>query len=288
MSRGFVAVLMVALLAAAPGPSTAQNASPQADQPAQDQPARNKARARAPQTDMDEDDQFSPRQLEQRATRPARKSEPRASEPATEPGQPATEPARSAPAAAARTARSRRTDASGHTIDCNGVFARDSSHMKLANRFEADNVVFTAVDGPEGEKLMASVVFPNDPKRRLEVLWQDESARSNTLLIAINGQSTWTGPRGLRLGMSLAALEKLNGKPFRIAGFDQPNGGSVADWEGGALDTLPGGCRAGIRLAPDAKATEAAVGQTEGKELMSNDARIRAARPIVAEILIGY
>src|SRR5215470_17606394 len=103
----------------------------------------------------------------------------------------------------------------------------------------------------DGPRLMASVLFPNDPKRRLEVLWQNEAARSDTHLIVINGQSTWSAPKGLRLGVALAALEKLNRKPFKIAGFDQPNPGSVSDWQGGALETLPGGCRLGIRLVPD-------------------------------------
>ena len=37
------------------------------------------------------------------------------------------------------------------------------------------------------------------------------------------GQSTWTAPKGLRLGLPLAALEKLNGKPFKLIEFE--NGG---------------------------------------------------------------
>ena len=137
-------------------------------------------------------------------------------------------------------------------------------------------------------KLMASVLFPNDPKRRLEVLWDNEASRSDTHLIVINGQSTWTGPKGLKLGTALPALEKINGKPFKMSGFDQPNGGSVADWDGGALDKLPGGCRLGIRLVPDAKATEAARNEVNGKEFASTDPKMRAVKPIIAEIIIGY
>jgi len=144
------------------------------------------------------------------------------------------------------------------------------------------------VDGPENTKLMASVLFPQDAKRRLEVLWNNEASRSETHLIVINGQSTWSAPKGLHLGLALAALEKLNGKPFKLSGFDQPNAGSVTDWQGGALDKLPGGCRVGIRLAPDAKATEAARNDAQGKEFASNDAKMRAVKPIVAEIILGY
>ena len=176
----------------------------------------------------------------------------------------------------------------GRTLACSGVFAKKSGHLALATAFDSRNVAFTEVDGPDGTKLMASVLFPKDPKRRLEVLWQDEASRTETALIVINGQSTWTGPKGLRLGLPLAALEKLNGKPFKLAGFDQDNGGQVLDWQDGALAKLPGGCTVGVRLVADPKAPEGARGEAAGKQLMSSAAGVRALRPNVAEIIFGY
>jgi hypothetical protein len=281
MNRWVVASLMAGVVLALPAPGSAQWAPVPAQQE-QAQPPERKAknpRARAPQPNLDEEDQLSPRQLDQRApARPARQSEP-------PPGQ-ADRPTAALPPSAAEGSR---TAAEGaRTIACSGVFGKDSSHLKLATRFDSRNLAFTEVDGPEGSRLMASVLFPNDPKRRLEVLWQNEASRTETHLIVINGRSTWTAPKGLRLGLPLAALEKLNGKPFRMSGFNQPNGGSAIDWDGGALDRLPGGCRLGIRLAPDAKATEAARNEVMGTEFVSNDPKMRAVRPIVAEILIGY
>jgi hypothetical protein len=133
------------------------------------------------------------------------------------------------------------------------------------------------------------VLFPKDPKRRLEVWWQNEASRSDTYLIVVNGQSTWTAPKGLRLGLQLAALEKLNGKPFRLKGLDKENGSTISDWDGGALAQLPGGCRAGIRLAPDSKATEEARSAVSGTgEFTSNDATVKAVKLTVAEIILGY
>ena len=160
--------------------------------------------------------------------------------------------------------------------------------LGIAAAFGSQNIEFTEVEGPENSKLMASVLFSKDPKRRLEVLWKNEAARTDTAMIAINGQSAWTAPKGLRLGLAIAALEKLNGKPFTLSGFDQPNGGSVIDWQGGALASLPGGCSVGIRLTPDDKAPEAARGAVAGKQLVSSDAVVRAAKPKIAEIIVGY
>ena len=275
MNRWLAAVLVgltatVPIVAtAAPIVAAAQPASPQADGPrvAQSETRSKKPRTRV-QPELNEEDQLSPRQLDQRGpTRPSR--------PAAQPAQP--DPTR--PQSSAELPRA---------IVCNGVFGKESSHLKLATRFDSRNLTFTEVDGPEGSRLMASVLFANDPRRRLEILWQNEAARSDTHLIVINGQSTWTAPKGLRLGLALAALEKLNGKPFKVSGFDQPNGGSVNDWQGGALEKLPGGCRLGIRLVPDAKATEAARNEVLGTEFMSSDAKMRAVHPIIAEIIIGY
>jgi hypothetical protein len=173
-------------------------------------------------------------------------------------------------------------------VACTGAFAKDSSHLKLATVFNSLNITFTEVDGPAGAKVMASVLFPNDAKRRLEVWWQNEAARSGTYLIVINGQSTWTAPKGLRLGLGLAAVEKLNGKPFKLKGFDK-DGGNTTDWQGGGLGSLPGACKVGVKFAPDPKAPEAARAETMvGNEFDSSDAAMRAARPSIAEIILGY
>ena len=176
-----------------------------------------------------------------------------------------------------------------HVVACSGVFAKDSNHLKLATTFEAQNITYGEVDGAEGTKLMASILYPKDPKRRLEILWDNEAARSDLSVISINGQSTWVAPKGLKLGMSLVAIERLNGKPFKLSGFDWDYGGRVSDWMGGALATLLGGCAMGTKLAPDPKTSDDVRRQVAGKrEFESSDPLMRAAKPTVEEITIGY
>jgi hypothetical protein len=176
-----------------------------------------------------------------------------------------------------------------NVVACSGVFAKDSTHLKLAIKYDSRNVVFGQVDGPDGTKIPASIVFPNDPRRRLEVLWNNEAARTDTSVIAINGKSQWIAPKGLKLGLAIAALEKANGRPFKLTGFGADGAASVLGWEGGALSSLPGGCKVGIRLFADSKAPQEARNAVGGdKELMSSDAGVRAVKPAVGEILIGY
>jgi hypothetical protein len=145
------------------------------------------------------------------------------------------------------------------------------------------------VEGPGGVKLKASVLFPSDPRRRLEVVWTKPETRTDIRVIAINGQSTWTAPKGLKLGMTLAAVEKLNGKPFRLTGFDKDTGGTVQSWDGGALAELPGGCKVALRFEPNPKISpEVRNDVAVSREFESDDTAMKKAVPKVVEILIGY
>jgi hypothetical protein len=207
---------------------------------------------------------------------------------------PSTSAPRVAPAAPAKPVAAVTSSAPRHAepprvIVCSGVFGKDSSHLKLAQTYEAQNITYTEVDGPEGSKMMASVLYPKDPKKRLEVLWQNDASRSDLSVISINGQSSWVAPKSIHLGVPLATLEKLNGRPFKLAGFDWDGGGAVRDWMGGAMNTLPGGCLMGMKLAPDPKTPAEVRSQVSGdKDFLSSDSLIRAAKPTVEEITIGY
>ena len=179
-----------------------------------------------------------------------------------------------------------------HVVTCSGLFGKEASQAKFEKTLGANNVTFAEVDGPSATKLNATVLYPRDPKRRLEILWNAEETRSDTQVVAINGQSTWSAPKGVKLGMTLAALEKLNGKPFAMDGFKGENGGLVTSWNGGALEKLPGGCRVGVRFAPAANSPAPAAGAvdvlTSDKEFLSNAPAMKPLAPKISEIIVGY
>ena len=167
--------------------------------------------------------------------------------------------------------------------------APEGVQVRIARGLERLPFYSDDVDGPDGSKMKASVLFPNDPKRRLEVVWNNDVARTDMSVISINGKSQWTAPKGLKLGLTLVALQKLNGKPFKVSGFMPDGTASVLGWDGGALSALPGGCKVGIRLVT-ANAPADALSAVSGsdKELSSSDASVLALKPSVGEILIGY
>ncbi len=234
------------------------------------------------QPTLSPDEEISPRQVQ---TVPVAKPKPRTARAVNPDGSPAA--TATAPAAKPTHAKPKPSPAA-RTVACSGMFAKDSSHIKLAEVVGAANIEYGQVSGAGGSSLNASILYGSDPKRRLEVLWQNEAARSDTSLIVITGQSQWHAPKGLRLGLAVAALEKLNGKPFKLSGFDQPDGSRALDWQGGALASLPGGCQVGMKFKPDSKATPDALAAAAGKEFVSSDPAIRAVKPVIAEIVLGY
>jgi hypothetical protein len=191
--------------------------------------------------------------------------------------------------AAPLSAQQRAQPSGAHVVACSGIFAKDSDHLKLTAAFDSKNITFTDVEASDGTKIPASVLFPNDPKRRLEVWWSNRTARSDIRLIIIGGQSTWTAPGGMRIGQSLDQVEKLNHKPFKLKGFDKDRIATVSDWDGGALAALVGDCKAGLSLRAGPKTSaDATSALAADKEYSSADPAIRAAKPTVSEILIGY
>jgi hypothetical protein len=84
-------------------------------------------------------------------------------------------------------------------------------------------------------------------------------------------------------------LEKLNHKPFKVKGFNKDGVATVSDWDGGLLSNLAGGCKSGLSLRADPKVPADTISAAaDEKDFSSSDAAIRAAKPVVSEILIGY
>jgi hypothetical protein len=270
IGTGRAGVLGLLFCLAGAGPLAAQQRSP-----AQSDPS------------LNSEDQLAPSQMKQQMPSPV--AEPTGAAHGAAAPRPAAPHPPAHAAAAARPAAPKLPSPSGHVIACSGIFARESSHLRLSMTFDYKNVAFGDVDANGGAKVKATIVFPNDPKRRLEVWWSNPAERTGIYLIDIKGKSQWSGPDGMRLGLNVVQLEKLNHKPFKLKGFDKSGVATISDWDGGELAALPGGCKSGVSLAADPKAAADAVGAlSPDKEYSSDDPAVRAVKPTVSEILIGY
>lgn len=171
-------------------------------------------------------------------------------------------------------------------VACEGAFAIDSSEARLIELYGAGNVTTGIVPGPEGSEMLATTVFPGDPKKTLQFVWWDEDTLSDPSYIELPTKAV--APGGVRVGMSLAEVEAINGEPFTLLGFGWDYGGS-AGFESGTLSGLPGDCLLNLRFeygtAPAGVDTLPAMGD---KELSSGDPLLAQMQVRVLAMSIGY
>ncbi|GAB3802001.1 hypothetical protein GCM10028819_30420 [Spirosoma humi] len=167
--------------------------------------------------------------------------------------------------------------------------------------------VVTASDtiyGAEGEEFMGTTLYKNTSDE-VQIIYADEK-RTKPETIRIRPQlvddeglpiptvapTRWTTADGLRIGTTLKELEKRNGKPFKLWGFEWDYGGMVSSWQGGKL-TPPNkksfvsiGLGAPVSRTP---AQEKAYNKLMGDgEFMSSTPALQVLNPVVVSIGVGF
>ncbi len=189
----------------------------------------------------------------------------------------------------------KRASEAGLPLSCGDPVGWDATEADLIATFGKDNVVFGDLGGPEGEEMPGTRVNGGDAARRLEVVWEDEAARARPSMIRVysgwdeaTGQEVlpvWVAPGGLKAGQTLAEVEALNGKPFKLSGFGWDYGGMGMGWEGGALETAQPRCDVQVFFNPRADFAESVSGDIT---LTSDNPELRASDPVVMMFTITY
>lgn len=173
-------------------------------------------------------------------------------------------------------------------FQCTGPFAPNTTAVNIAADFGQANVVTGNVISPDGSQAPGIVLLPNDPALSLEIAFKDPIAMAQPKRVAFTESSAWS-VNGIAIGSSVADVERANGRPFRIQGFGGNAGGVVADWRGGKLANIGGGCELGLQLALPATISDAAQGRLSGpRAISSNDAGLRAANATVGVFWVNY
>lgn len=174
------------------------------------------------------------------------------------------------------------------------VHATDTE-ATLRARYGADNVASERIHLGEGETVPGTVLFPGDSSRRLTVIWEDSIARTRPTRVTVGSRETrWFVIPGVSLGTSLSELESLNGKPFKLFGFEWDYAGTVSGWDGGRLDSLWRGgpenkVLVWLRLSPDSAGYESAhTREVVGDRVFSSSLpAMRALNPRVYALFIA-
>ena len=171
-----------------------------------------------------------------------------------------------------------------------GVLDPSESELELQAGYGAPFIRHTRVSMGEGEQAPGTVLYPDDPEKRIEIVWQDTTVRRYPARAILSGtKSQWKLPRGVTLGTTLADLERLNGRPFRLAGFGWDYAGVVTSWNGGALDSLFRG-KAWLYLEPPGdRSQDPRYAEVQGDGTFASDApAMRALEPRITRIQVAF
>jgi hypothetical protein len=155
-----------------------------------------------------------------------------------------------------------------------GLIKPGMTASDIERAYGKDNLKLQKIPGAEGEEIDGAKLFA-ETDRELEIVWDPDNEKQKVVFdIRVIGKA-WKFENGLKSGMTVEEVEKINGKPFKIAGFEWDYGG-YANFEGGKLAG-----KVSIRFGPT---TENIPEYLSGdKQLSSADKKLRAAKPVVDE-----
>jgi len=155
-----------------------------------------------------------------------------------------------------------------------GLIKPGMTVMDIGRAYGKQNLKLQKIPGAEGEEIDGAKLFA-DTDRELVIVWDPDNDKKQVVFdIRVVGIA-WKFDNGLKAGMTVAEVEKINGKPFKIAGFEWDYGG-YANFEGGKLAG-----KVSIRFNPSTENVPAYL--AGDKQLSSTDKQLRAAKPLVEE-----
>ena len=120
-----------------------------------------------------------------------------------------------------------------------GPITADTSEVQLIAIYGRENVKRMNIDVGEGEVQPGTVIFPNDVKRKAQILWRDPATRAQPESVMIRDKGTlWKTDRGITIGTTLKTIEELNGRPFVLTGFGWDYSGTLMHANGGRVVEL--------------------------------------------------
>jgi len=179
-----------------------------------------------------------------------------------------------------------------------GPITASTTRADLDTLFGKENVR----DGGSGNDDVpeaSTVVFGNDPSAALAVTWDKEHVSTVHICFGTQtGPCRWRTASGIRIGLPLMELQKLNEKSFQVTGFGSEGEGTVVSWRHGMLEEDPTACgHLAVRLLPGfevdgrplSKEESNLLKQLQGdKPLSSNYMPVLELSPIVSGLELQF
>jgi len=149
-----------------------------------------------------------------------------------------------------------------------GPITASTTRADLDTLFGKDNVRDGSLDSSDVPEA-ATVVLGNDTSAALAITWDKERASNIHICFGTEtGPCRWRTASGIRLGLPLMELHRLNGKAFQLAGYGFEGQGAVTSWRHGALEEDPSACgHLVVRLSPAAEVEGRSMSKQESSSL---------------------
>jgi hypothetical protein len=170
-----------------------------------------------------------------------------------------------------------------------GPVSSSSQEADLRQRYGSGQVESLRIELGEGETAPGTVLYPADSLRRAEILWRDTLSRKTPQRLVLRGsRSLWQVGPGVSLGTSLKDLERLNERPFVLAGFGWDYSGVITDWKGGALDSALAGIKLYLDPGPEQYQSAPYSRVLGDRDYSSNLPAMQQLNPRVYQIFVDF
>jgi hypothetical protein len=178
-----------------------------------------------------------------------------------------------------------------------GPIVGDTSEHDLVALYGREQVQPADLSLGEGQTVPGTILFPEDPTKTLEILWK-QADRHGVREARIRREGTgWRTSKGVSIGTSLKEIERINGRPFVLMGFDWDYGGTILHGNGGALGELGRQEKGGIlgrtlllRLEPRGGPQNSPdyIKVKGSREFSSGHPSMQALNPVVYEMIVTF
>jgi hypothetical protein len=181
-----------------------------------------------------------------------------------------------------------------------GPITPKTTRADLIRFFGAKNVQEADIVSSDGGRELGTIVFGEQPDASLGLLWLDETPDAHVRgIVFCHGSELaekcrWRTEERVSFGTDLKTLERLNGRKFKLNGFDWGYGGLITSWEGGRLDRLSAACgRVTLRLDPSpgtpSDERSSLIEQVEDNdEFWSSDPPMQGLNPSVDHMSMSF
>ena len=178
-----------------------------------------------------------------------------------------------------------------------------ATEASLISLLGAGNVRRDTIYIAEGNFDIGTTLYKNTPDQA-QILWTNNRrfadpksvllrpARDEFNNLLPGAAPKWVTTHGLKIGTSLRAVEKVNGRAFALYGFEWDYGGSSAGWKGGMLEQKDGKSFISLRFgvpeslpASQERLYESLMGD---REFLSSNPAMQKLNPTVQTLTISF